>query len=116
MTNDSIVSLSSQSLDNSTASRESDLLWQFYIGAWYYSNLTPYSHKQVARRTVHMAVSRVNIWVVPRPNVNGRYRSDSQLAVVVVYFLGSLFSYLVKRMTPTKIVEKRTSLILQRFL
>ena len=41
----------------------------------------PYSHKHVARRAVHMAVSGVNIVVVPRPNVNLRYRSDFLLAV-----------------------------------
>ena len=48
--------------------------------------LTPYSHKQAARRAVHMAVGLVNIGLllVPRPNVNPRYRSDSLLAVVTV--------------------------------
>ena len=47
--------------------------------------LTPYSHKHAARRAVHMAVGHVNIGVVPRPNVNWRYRSDSLLAVVLEY-------------------------------
>ena len=43
--------------------------------------LTSYSHKHNAHRTVHMAVGRVNIGVVPRSVVHGRYRFDSLLAV-----------------------------------
>ena len=53
----------------------------FTLGRGTTPMLTPYSHKQAARRAVHMAVGRVNIGVVPRPNVNRRYRSDSLLAV-----------------------------------
>ena len=43
--------------------------------------LTPHSHKHTTRRAVQMAVDRVNIGVVSRPNVNWRYRSDSLPAV-----------------------------------
>ena len=54
----------------------------FTLGRGTSPMLTPYSHKHAARCAVHMAVGRVNIGVVPRPNVNRRYRSDSLLAVV----------------------------------
>ena len=48
----------------------------FTLGRGTTPMLTPYSHKHTALRAVHMAGDGANIGVVPRPNVNRRYKFD----------------------------------------